>query len=170
MYDVTQARRVRHEAARVCTSDHHVDAVHTNTSATIVQPAVASELWYVPPSSGIVPPPPSQRCGSCQNFKQTTLTTRLYKVRTNLCPHLRKRSDAPVNLYTVRRLHVHVRRRPRPSSLRSPSRRLLSWLSSWSYTSAASHRPTDRPRCWHPSRWATVHRGTSPDRPRRSSR
>jgi len=27
---------------------------------------------------------PSQRCGLCQNFKQTTLTTRLYKVRTNL--------------------------------------------------------------------------------------
>jgi len=38
-----------------------------------------------PPSSGLVPPvPPSQRCGLCQNFKQTTLTTRLYKVRTNL--------------------------------------------------------------------------------------
>ena len=33
----------------------------------------------VPPSSGLVPPvPPSQRCGLCQNFKQTTLTTRLY--------------------------------------------------------------------------------------------
>ena len=30
--------------------------------------------------------PPSQRCGLCQNFKQTTLTTRLYKVRTNLYP------------------------------------------------------------------------------------
>jgi len=29
---------------------------------------------------------PSQRCGLCQNFKQTTLTTRLYKVRTNLYP------------------------------------------------------------------------------------
>jgi len=40
--------------------------------------------------------PPSQRCGLCQNFKRTTLTTRLYKVRTNLySPHLRKRSDAP---------------------------------------------------------------------------
>jgi len=53
---------------------------------------------YVPPSSGLVPPvPPSQRCGLCQNFKQTTLTTRLYKVRTNLYPpHLRKRSDAPM--------------------------------------------------------------------------
>ena len=39
---------------------------------------------------------PSQRCGLCQNFKQTTLTTRLYKVRTNLYPpHLRKRCDAP---------------------------------------------------------------------------
>jgi len=31
--------------------------------------------------------PPSQRCGLRQNFKQTTLTTRLYKVRTNLYPH-----------------------------------------------------------------------------------
>ena len=40
-----------------------------------------------PPSLGLVPPvPPSKRCGLCQNFKQTTLTTRLYKVRT-------KRSD-----------------------------------------------------------------------------
>jgi len=40
-----------------------------------------------PPSSGLVTPvPSSQRCGLCQNFKQTTLTTRLYKVRTNLYP------------------------------------------------------------------------------------
>jgi len=30
--------------------------------------------------------PPSQRCGLCQNFKRTTLTTRLYKVQTNLYP------------------------------------------------------------------------------------
>jgi len=54
----------------------------------------------------IVPPPqvqdlypvyhPSQRCGLCQNFKQTTLTTSLYKVRKNLYPPLRKSSDAPV--------------------------------------------------------------------------
>ena len=44
---------------------------------------------------------PSQRCGLCQNFKQTTLTTRFYKVRTNLYPHLRKRSDAPVSIYTA---------------------------------------------------------------------
>jgi len=45
-----------------------------------------------PPSSGLVPPvpPPSQRCDLCQNFKQTTLTTRLYKVRTNLYPPLAK--------------------------------------------------------------------------------
>ena len=54
------------------------------------QGAMASELWGVtlyPPSSGLVPPvSPSQRCGLCQNFKQTTLTTRLYKVRTNLHP------------------------------------------------------------------------------------
>ena len=73
----------------------------------MVQPAVASELWAqgvrTPQVQELYPHPPSQRCGSCQNFKQTTLTTRLYKVRTNLCPHLRKRSDAPVNVYTVRR-------------------------------------------------------------------
>jgi len=47
--------------------------------------------YIVPPSSGHVPPvPPSQRCGLCQNFKQKTLTTRLYKVRTNLYPPLTK--------------------------------------------------------------------------------
>jgi len=42
----------------------------------------------VPPSSGLVPGlyHPSQRCGLCQNFKQTTLTTILYQVRTNLYP------------------------------------------------------------------------------------
>jgi len=40
--------------------------------------------------------PPSQRCGLRQHFQQTTLTTRLYKVRTNLYPPpLRKLSDAP---------------------------------------------------------------------------
>ena len=41
--------------------------------------------------------PPSQRCGLCQNFKQTTLTTRLYKDRTNLYPPLTKtfRSACP---------------------------------------------------------------------------
>ena len=49
----------------------------------------------------IVPPPvqdlypryhASQTCGLCQNFKRTTLTTRLYKVRTNLYPPLTKTS------------------------------------------------------------------------------
>jgi len=55
----------------------------------ITTATVASELWeqggtLYPPSSGLVPP--SQRCGLCQKFKQTTLTTRLYKVRTNLYP------------------------------------------------------------------------------------
>ena len=46
--------------------------------------------------------PRSQRCGLCQNFKQTTLTTRLYNVHTNLHPRsLRKRSDAP-------RLHTEM--------------------------------------------------------------
>jgi len=69
----------------------------TGLAPSIWSPAVASEL-----TSGLVPPaPPSQRCGLCQNFKQTTLTTRLYKVRTNLYPpHLRKRSDAPGSLTT----------------------------------------------------------------------
>ena len=43
------------------------------------------------PSSGLVPLyPSSQRCGLCQDFKQTTLTTGLYKVRTNLYPTLTK--------------------------------------------------------------------------------
>jgi len=62
----------------------------------VVNKPVASELWghvgtLYPPSSGLVPPvPPSQRCGLCQNFKQTTLTTRLCKVSTNLYPPLTK--------------------------------------------------------------------------------
>jgi len=72
--------------------------------------------YIVPPSSGLVPPvPPSQRCGLCQIFKQTTLTTRLYKVLTNLYPpHLRKRSDvldvAPIGVakYCDERLFVFV--------------------------------------------------------------
>jgi len=49
---------------------------------------------------------PSQRCGLCQNFKQTTVTTRLYKVRTNLYPHLRKRSYAPA--YTAQFGHART--------------------------------------------------------------
>jgi len=49
-----------------------------------------------PQVQDLYPCTPSERCGLCQNFKQTTLTTRLYKVRTNLYPQLRKRSDAPV--------------------------------------------------------------------------
>ena len=69
---------------------------------------MASELWgqggtlYPPQVQDLYPLYlPSQRCGLCQNFKQTTLTTRFYKVRTNLYPHLRKRSDAPVSIYTA---------------------------------------------------------------------
>jgi len=52
----------------------------------------ASELWgqrgtlYLPKFRTCTPVPPSQRCGLCRNFKQTTLTTRLYKVRTDLYP------------------------------------------------------------------------------------
>jgi len=53
------------------------------------------EEYIVPQAQYLYPLcPSSQRCGLCQNFKQTTLATRLYKVRTNLYPHLRKRSDA----------------------------------------------------------------------------
>ena len=54
---------------------------------------VASELWgqgvYCTPQVQDLYPLhlPSQRCGLRQNFKQTILTTRLYKVRTNLYPH-----------------------------------------------------------------------------------
>jgi len=58
---------------------------------------VASELWgqggtlYLPQVQDLYPLyPPSQRCSLCKNFKQTTLTTRLYKVRTNLYPRLTK--------------------------------------------------------------------------------
>ena len=53
---------------------------------------VASELWgqggtLYPQVQDLYPMyPPSQRCGLCRNFKQMTLTTRLYKVRTNLYP------------------------------------------------------------------------------------
>ena len=59
-----------------------------------LQPSVVGTMGtggtLYPSSSGLVPPvPPSQRCGLCQNFKQTTLTTRLYKVRTNLYPPTR---------------------------------------------------------------------------------
>ena len=44
--------------------------------------------YIVPPRLQDLYPlyPPSQRCGLCQNFKQTTLATRLCKVRTNLYP------------------------------------------------------------------------------------
>ena len=68
---------------------------------------MASELWgqggtLYPQVQDLYPLYlPSQRCGLCQNFKQTTLTTRFYKVRTNFYPQLRKRSDAPVSIYTA---------------------------------------------------------------------
>ena len=42
--------------------------------------------------------PPSQRRDLCQNFKQTTLTTRLYKVRTNLYPAPRTYENVPTCL------------------------------------------------------------------------
>ena len=73
--------------------------------------------YIVPPSSGLVGLPPSQRCGLCQNFTQTTLTTRLYKVnsykfvpptyedvttrlqfRPSVCIHLNFRIAGPLTL------------------------------------------------------------------------
>jgi len=47
---------------------------------------------YLPPQVQDLYPVyhPSQRCGLCQNFKQTTLTTSLYKVRKNLYPPYEK--------------------------------------------------------------------------------
>jgi len=55
-----------------------------------------------PPSSGLVPLyPPSQRCGLCQNFKQTTLTTRLYEVRTNLYSPLMKKFRRACGRHTL---------------------------------------------------------------------
>jgi len=45
---------------------------------------------------------PKSKMRLMSKFKQTILTTRLYKVRTNLYPHLRKRSDAPA--YIVKQL------------------------------------------------------------------
>jgi len=76
---------------------------HTTVWNINVRKPVASELWG---QGGTLYPQVqdlyslylrSQRFGLCQNFKQTNLTTRLYKVRTNLYPppHLRRRSDAP---------------------------------------------------------------------------
>ena len=101
MYDVTQARPVRHKAARVCTAytRDQLLSLYTPTRPTAAVTArLRSFNLYV----------------HCVSSTCTTSTS--------------------------------------SSFLRSPSRRLLSWLSSWSYTSAASHRPTDHPRCWHPNR------------------
>jgi len=59
--------------------------IHSSTTNGVG--TMVTDGYIVPPSSGLVPTvPPSQRCGLCQNFKQTTLTSRLYKVRTNLYP------------------------------------------------------------------------------------
>jgi len=47
----------------------------------------AGGTLYLPPVWDLYPLyPPSQRCGLCQNFKQTTLTTRSYKILTSLYP------------------------------------------------------------------------------------
>jgi len=52
--------------------------------------------------------PPSERCGLCQNFKQTTLTTRLYKVRTNLYPHLRRACARHTKLWLQRQCIIAI--------------------------------------------------------------
>jgi len=62
---------------------HWASTVVLQVDNTLRQSSMQWRRNTVPPSSG---PPPSQRCGLCQNFKQTTLTTRSYKVRTNLYP------------------------------------------------------------------------------------
>ena len=86
---------------------------------------MASELWgqgvhCTPQVQDLYPLyPPSQRCGLCQNFKQTTLTTRLYKVRTNLYPHLRKCSDAP-GRRKVRAGKEGEKKRGKSGSVRKP--------------------------------------------------
>jgi len=53
--------------------------------------------------------PPSQRCGLCQNFKQTTLTTRLYKVRTNLYPPTYE--NVPTRLRVTSRCSIKTAKR-----------------------------------------------------------
>ena len=60
-------------------TEHINTHTQTQTDKKKYNKLVALELW------GLVPPvPPSQKCGLCQNFKQTTLSTRLHEVRTNL--------------------------------------------------------------------------------------
>jgi len=90
---------------RRSSSDHSIDAArallrsgaggrYRSTSGCYRwdRQTVASELWgqggtLYPQVQDLYPLyPSSQRCGLCQHFKQTTLTTRLYKVRTNLYP------------------------------------------------------------------------------------
>jgi len=83
-------------------------SVYQTTKLVTALLTVALELWgqrgtFYPPSSGLVPPvPPSQRCGLFQNFKQTTLTTRLYNVRTKLYPPLTKMFRCTCVLRVVR--------------------------------------------------------------------
>jgi len=97
--------------------------------------------------------PPSQRRDLCQNFKQTTLTTRLYKVRTNLYlppppPHLRKRSDAP--LWIRHRVqHFHVK----PPDVSSVSRvkrtdAMCNWRCNCNHNSNHGPRWPQNTRCY----------------------
>ena len=55
--------------------------------------------------------PPSQRCGLCQNFKRTTLTTRLYKVRTNLYPPAPNYENGPTRLRVYSRCSIKTAER-----------------------------------------------------------
>jgi len=80
---ITPCRRLRHNSAvtprRNCTRQRskqciiHSSGVGTMGTGGVHCTPQVQDLY-----------PQSQRCGLCQNFKQTTLTTRLYKVRTNL--------------------------------------------------------------------------------------
>jgi len=94
--------------------------------------------------------PPSQRRDLCQNFKQTTLATRLYKVRTNLYlpPHLRKRSDAPLWIrHCVQHFHV------KPPDVSSVSRvkrtdAMCNWRCNCNHNSNHGPRWPQNTRCY----------------------
>ena len=75
---------------------NHAASFTDETARSRESASVASELWgqgvhCTAQVQDLYPLYlPSQRCGLCQNFKQTTLTTRLHKVRTKLYPPLTK--------------------------------------------------------------------------------
>jgi len=96
---------LRHNGSKTYSSVHTHTVIHANTSTknakrflkTVKNGIDAGRMVCGKQlSDGCVsarPYPlylPSQRCGLCQNFKQTTLTTRSCKVRTNFYPPLMK--------------------------------------------------------------------------------